>query len=164
MDADISVLTSVAIDHVDWLGDNRESIGYEKAGIFRHGGTAICGDRDPPESVVSEAKNKQCEFLLAGRDFKVINSGGSFESKVRLWFIIKEKELSKTINIPGPLVVQEDHYEKFISKHKETFVKNERAYAIEQRKYVLAKNLVNDLIKSDLFKTRYNSAKIQSIK
>ena len=74
MDADISVLTSVAIDHVDWLGDNRESIGYEKAGIFRHGGTAICGDRDPPESVVSEAKNKQCEFLLAGRDFKVINS------------------------------------------------------------------------------------------
>ncbi|MBE9563691.1 MAG: bifunctional folylpolyglutamate synthase/dihydrofolate synthase, partial [Proteobacteria bacterium] len=74
MDADISVLTSVAIDHVDWLGDNRESIGYEKAGIFRHGCTAICGDREPPESVVSEAKNKQCEFLLAGRDFKVINS------------------------------------------------------------------------------------------
>ena len=37
MQADISILTSVAIDHVDWLGDNRESIGFEKAGIFRAG-------------------------------------------------------------------------------------------------------------------------------
>ncbi len=87
MDADISILTSVAIDHVDWLGDNRESIGFEKAGIFRHGNTVVCGDKEPPTSVVEEARNKQCEFLLAGRDYKVITDlsndstdGWSFES------------------------------------------------------------------------------------
>ena len=71
MDADVSVLTSVAIDHIDWLGDNREAIGYEKAGIFRHNKPAIYGDIDPPQSVIDEAENKQCELLLAGRDFYV---------------------------------------------------------------------------------------------
>ncbi|MBT8118282.1 MAG: bifunctional folylpolyglutamate synthase/dihydrofolate synthase [Gammaproteobacteria bacterium] len=71
MDADVSILTSVAIDHVDWLGDDRETIGFEKAGIFRQHKTVICGDMDPPQSVVTEAEKKQCEFLQAGRDFDV---------------------------------------------------------------------------------------------
>ena len=73
MDADVSVLTSVAIDHIDWLGDDREAIGYEKAGVFRPFKTVICGDMDPPQSVVAEAKKKQCEFLQAGREFDVID-------------------------------------------------------------------------------------------
>jgi len=73
MDADVSILTSVAIDHIDWLGDNREAIGYEKAGIFRPFKTVICGDMDPPQSVVVEAQKKHCMFLQAGRDFDVID-------------------------------------------------------------------------------------------
>jgi len=72
MDADVSVLTSVAIDHVDWLGEDRESIGFEKAGIFRPRNTVVCGDIDPPQSVFTEAEKKYCEFLLAGRDYEVI--------------------------------------------------------------------------------------------
>ena len=72
MDADVSVLTSIAIDHVDWLGDNRESIGFEKAGIFRAGKPVICGETEPPQSVIAEAEKQQCEFLLAGRDFDVM--------------------------------------------------------------------------------------------
>lgn len=74
MDADICILTSVAIDHVDWLGDNRESIGFEKAGIFRPGKTVVCGDADPPRSVITEAENKKCEFLLAERDYDVCDN------------------------------------------------------------------------------------------
>jgi len=75
MDADVSVLTSVAIDHIDWLGDNRESIGYEKAGIFRAGKPVICGERDVPESVLRYAEKLRCEFIQSGRDYQVVNNG-----------------------------------------------------------------------------------------
>ena len=73
MDADVCVLTSIAIDHVDWLGNDRESIGFEKAGIIRHGKPVICGDRSPPDSVINMADEKQCDFLQIGRDYEVIN-------------------------------------------------------------------------------------------
>jgi dihydrofolate synthase/folylpolyglutamate synthase len=76
MDADVCVITSIAIDHVDWLGDNRESIGYEKAGIFRSGKPVICGELEPPQTVIAEAEKLQCEFLLAGRDFAVLTGEG----------------------------------------------------------------------------------------
>ncbi len=74
MDSDVSVLTSVAIDHVDWLGENRESIGYEKAGIFRAEKPVICGEYDAPESVVQQAKKLQCKFIQAGHHYDAVNS------------------------------------------------------------------------------------------
>ena len=52
LDADCTVLTSVGIDHVEYLGDNREAIGREKAGIFRAGRPAVVADPDPPQSVL----------------------------------------------------------------------------------------------------------------
>jgi dihydrofolate synthase/folylpolyglutamate synthase len=71
MEPDVCVLTSVAIDHVDWLGDDRESIGYEKAGIFRHGKPVICGERDVPVSVVRHAEKLHCELIQAGGDYEL---------------------------------------------------------------------------------------------
>jgi dihydrofolate synthase/folylpolyglutamate synthase len=68
LDADCAVLTSVAIDHVDYLGADRESIGREKAGIFRAGRPAVVAEPDPPRSV-SEAVG---EKLFLGRDFGFI--------------------------------------------------------------------------------------------
>ena len=65
IDADCAVLTSVGIDHVDYLGPDRESIGREKAGIFRAGRPAVIAEPDPPQSVLSAAGN----HLLIGRDF-----------------------------------------------------------------------------------------------
>ncbi|MBX9900158.1 MAG: bifunctional folylpolyglutamate synthase/dihydrofolate synthase, partial [Burkholderiaceae bacterium] len=50
IDADVMIVTSIDIDHTDYLGDTREKIGFEKAGIFRAGKTAICGDPLPPQS------------------------------------------------------------------------------------------------------------------
>lgn len=85
MDADISVITSVAIDHVDWLGDNRESIGHEKAGIFRHKKPVICGDAKPPESVTAWAAKNQCEFFLSGRDYKIIIESEGSDEPVNSW-------------------------------------------------------------------------------
>src|SRR5690606_15357083 len=48
VDADCSIVTSVDVDHVEWLGDTREKIGWEKAHIFRKGKPAICSDPQPP--------------------------------------------------------------------------------------------------------------------
>lgn len=52
---DVSVITSLAIDHVDWLGDDINVIGYEKAGIFRSGKPAICGQPKAPATVAAHA-------------------------------------------------------------------------------------------------------------
>lgn len=55
VDADVAVVVSVALDHMDWLGPDEETIGREKAGIFRAGKPAIYGARDPPASLVDAA-------------------------------------------------------------------------------------------------------------
>src|SRR5262249_43416971 len=64
VDADCAVLTSVGIDHVEYLGATREEIGREKAGIFRSGRPAVIADPDPPRSVLDAAGDK----LLLGQD------------------------------------------------------------------------------------------------
>lgn len=55
VDADVAVVTSIALDHTDWLGADRESIGREKAGIFRHDKPAVVGEPDMPHSIASVA-------------------------------------------------------------------------------------------------------------
>ena len=69
MEPDVSVITPIAIDHVDWLGDNREDIAREKAGILREGGVAVCGDPDPPDSLLNLAEQKSVEFYRLGLEF-----------------------------------------------------------------------------------------------
>ena len=69
LDADCAVLTSVGIDHVEYLGDSREAIGKEKAGIFRSGRPAVVADPQPPESVLEEIRRVGARPLLIGHDF-----------------------------------------------------------------------------------------------
>lgn len=71
VDADIAVITSIGIDHVDWLGDTREQIGLEKAGILRPGMRAVIGDAEPPESVLQAAQQIECELFIRQQDFEV---------------------------------------------------------------------------------------------
>lgn len=68
-DADVAIVTSVDIDHVEYLGDTREAIGFEKAGIFRAGRTAICSDPSPPQSLIEYANTTGADLWLFGRDF-----------------------------------------------------------------------------------------------
>jgi dihydrofolate synthase/folylpolyglutamate synthase len=71
MQPSVAVITTIAIDHTDWLGTDRESIGLEKAGILRAGCAAVCGDYDPPQSVISHAAKSSVELKLIGHDFRV---------------------------------------------------------------------------------------------
>jgi dihydrofolate synthase/folylpolyglutamate synthase len=66
---DVSIVTSVALDHVDVLGDTREKIGWEKAHVYRAGRPALCGDPEPPASLVEHARSIGADLWLAGRDF-----------------------------------------------------------------------------------------------
>lgn len=69
IDADVAIVTSVDLDHTEYLGDTREKIGFEKAGIFRAGRTAICSDPVPPASLVAHAEAIGADLWLFGRDF-----------------------------------------------------------------------------------------------
>lgn len=69
IEPDCALVSSVALDHQDFLGDSRETIGFEKAGIFRAGKPAICGDPQPPQSLLEHAQAIGAELRLSGRDF-----------------------------------------------------------------------------------------------
>ncbi|HET7569388.1 MAG TPA: bifunctional tetrahydrofolate synthase/dihydrofolate synthase [Gammaproteobacteria bacterium] len=69
VDADCAIVTNIALDHMEWLGPDRESIGREKAGIYRAARPAICADRDPPASLLAQAEAIGADLRLIGRDF-----------------------------------------------------------------------------------------------
>jgi dihydrofolate synthase / folylpolyglutamate synthase len=69
IDADCAVVTSIAMDHMDYLGNDRESIGREKAGILRTGKPAIVSDPMPPQSVLDRAVEIGADLWTLGRDF-----------------------------------------------------------------------------------------------
>lgn len=78
LDADAALLVSVGIDHTEWLGPDRESIGYEKAGIFRQGRPAVCADRDPPQSVIRHADTVGAHWLQAGVHYHACVTGAAW--------------------------------------------------------------------------------------
>jgi len=69
IDADVAVVTNIGLDHAEWLGDTRESVAFEKAGIFRPAKPAVCGDSAPPESMLKNATESAVPLLVRGRDF-----------------------------------------------------------------------------------------------
>ncbi|MBT2323896.1 bifunctional tetrahydrofolate synthase/dihydrofolate synthase [Variovorax paradoxus] len=71
IDADCAVITSIDLDHMDFLGPDRESIGFEKAGVMRPGRPAIVSDPVPPQSVIDHAEAIGADLWRVGRDFKV---------------------------------------------------------------------------------------------
>lgn len=69
LDADCALVTGIGIDHVEWLGPDRESIGREKAGIFRAGRSAVCSDPQPPASVRETAHALGAQWFGLGEQY-----------------------------------------------------------------------------------------------
>lgn len=69
VDADLALVTSIGLDHAEWLGDTRESVAFEKAGILRQGKPALCGDLDPPLPLLQRVAELDCPLFLRGRDY-----------------------------------------------------------------------------------------------
>lgn len=97
LDADFAVITSIDIDHIGFLGDNREVIGFEKAGILRRGITAVCADPEPPASILQQAAAQKVNLLVTGRDYQLTAGTDSVQLAVA----------SHGIDLPsGPLPVE----------------------------------------------------------
>lgn len=75
MDADVAVITTIDLDHADWLGDTRELVAREKVGIQRPGKPLICGDRHPPESLLCAVSEVGSRLMYLGRDFEIESVG-----------------------------------------------------------------------------------------
>ena len=97
---DVSIVTTVALDHTDWLGPDRESIGFEKAGIYRAGKPALCADPQPPKSLLDHAAAIGADLRLIGRDF-----GFERDQENRLqwrwWCRSGERVLRRSLAYPG---------------------------------------------------------------
>ena len=69
IDTDCAIVTSIDLDHMEYLGDTREKIAFEKAGIFRSDKPAICGDPVPPQSLIDHATSIGADLWLMGKDY-----------------------------------------------------------------------------------------------
>ncbi len=78
VDADVAVVTSIALDHTDWLGPDRESIGREKAGVFRSGKPAVVGEPDMPQTIAEVAAEKGATLLRRGVNWRYEITGDSW--------------------------------------------------------------------------------------
>ncbi len=88
VDADISIVTTIALDHTDWLGSDRESIGREKAGIFRCRHPAIVGEQDMPKSISTYADNIGALLKQVGKDwyYQINDSSWQWSGNNRIYY------------------------------------------------------------------------------
>ncbi len=101
IDADLSIITSIAIDHVNWLGNTRESIAVEKAGIFRANTPSVIGDGNPPVTLFSTAKEKQTPLLC-------LHSAFDYQIKAENWDWKSTTQHYK--NLPTPNLIGEHQF------------------------------------------------------
>jgi len=101
IDPNVSLITSIGIDHIDWLGETREAIGQEKAGIFRAKTPAIIGDCDPPESLLQSAIEKDARLYCINKDF-------SYKKQTTTWdWFAGDRHISQ---LPEPGLKGEHQY------------------------------------------------------
>lgn len=101
---DVSIVTTVALDHTDWLGPDRESIGFEKAGIYRAGRPAFCADPNPPQRLLDHAAAIGADLRLLGRDFGFERpSAETNENRLqwRWWCRSGERVVKRALAYPG---------------------------------------------------------------
>ena len=94
IDADAAIVVSVDLDHQAYLGPDKESIGFEKAGIYRRGKPAIYGDVDPPRRLVDHAQSIGADLQLFGRDYR-------YEAHERQWDFVGRKGARRALPMPA---------------------------------------------------------------
>jgi dihydrofolate synthase / folylpolyglutamate synthase len=94
VDGDAALLTSIGLDHLDWLGPDREHIGMEKAHVFRAGRPALCSDPDPPQSVRAHARAIGAALAVLGEDFTCLRTA-------RGWDWSRGHQVLRDLPMPG---------------------------------------------------------------
>ena len=100
VDADVAVITNIALDHEAWLGNTREAIGAEKAGILRPAAPLVYGEADLPESIARRARELAAPLYLNGRDFGIEREHGAWS-----WWGTKagKRDRLDGLELPKPL-------------------------------------------------------------
>jgi dihydrofolate synthase/folylpolyglutamate synthase len=96
VDADLALVSSIGLDHVEWLGNTRELIAQEKAGIFRPRKPVVCGDFDPPSTLIKQAQQLAAPFYCQGRDFhfSLRAEGWDFQGQHAAYFNLPYSQLA----------------------------------------------------------------------
>lgn len=100
IDPDVAIISSIGIDHVDWLGKTREAIGGEKAGIFRTNTPAVIGDINPPNSLLQAATEKNTPIYFIGKDF-------NYKKQHTGWHWYRGEQ---SLHLPDPVLKGEHQY------------------------------------------------------
>lgn len=78
-DTDVALITPIGLDHTAWLGDNREQIGREKAGIMRENNPVVCSEDAPPQTVINHAASLNAPCYLRGREYSYTSKASSWD-------------------------------------------------------------------------------------
>jgi dihydrofolate synthase/folylpolyglutamate synthase len=97
VDADIAVITNIALDHVEWLGDTREKIGAEKAGILRHNGKLVYGEADMPASILAQANQLNVATRRITQQFCT-----GVDKDIFIWHGLDKNNAKQTLTTPMP--------------------------------------------------------------
>jgi len=94
IDADAALITTIDVDHIDWLGDDLAGIALEKAGVFRAQQKAVCADQSVPQSLIAYAAELNTDLLLAGRDF-------NYQLRSEGWRLLAKHCFADDYRLPG---------------------------------------------------------------
>lgn len=94
VDADLAIISTIALDHMEWLGDDREKIGFEKAGIMRSGKACVCGDFEVPDSVRRHADTVGATLYCQNEEF-------GYERNENVWSWWSKKQRLDNLPIPS---------------------------------------------------------------
>ncbi|MDZ7804230.1 bifunctional tetrahydrofolate synthase/dihydrofolate synthase [Thiohalophilus sp.] len=104
VDPDVALITAIGIDHTAWLGEDRETIAGEKAGIMRPGGPVVCSDPSPPAAIVDRADKLGAPLYRLGNEFDYHLHGDSWDWQCRL-------PVQQTLaDLPRPVLGGEHQY------------------------------------------------------
>ena len=99
LDADVAVITSIGLDHQGWLGNDRETIAIEKAGIARSGRPLVCGDRNPPETLINYLQEIKAIPYFIDQDF--FFEAGPISNGVNSWHWRDKRHQRSTLPMPA---------------------------------------------------------------
>lgn len=130
VDPDVSVITTIDIDHTEYLGSDRESIAKEKAGIFRFGKPAVCGDLDVPQAILNQAKSMKVSLFCVGRGVGSTDRNMNMSVEEQTHSIVKEvvrllmdrlpvvqeglDEVLKAVKLPGRFQIIEGTVQRIL--------------------------------------------------
>lgn len=97
---DVSIVTTIGLDHTEWLGPDRASVGFEKAGIFRAGKPALCADANPPQTLLDHAAAIGADLRLIGRAFG-FESDPEDRRQWRWWCKSGDRLVKRSLAYPG---------------------------------------------------------------